>query len=424
MKATLNKKTDTQATVTVQMDEAALAPIVKDIYDRLRKNVKAAGFRPGKAPNAIVDRELGTAAVQNEILEAATSHSYARAIREHELAAIAQPEVKLTKFVPYTELEFEATVELLPPIQLADYKHLKAKRPEVKVQDDEIDMVVDDLRKRVAKRQDADHAASMGDEVTIDFDGTRDGKPVEGAKSQNYPLLLGSGSFIPGFEEELIGLRAGDEKGFVITFPKDYGAKELAGQKVHFAIKLHKVVEIKLPEVDDAFAAEVGPFKTVAEMRAAVSENVGGEKEREAARDYERALLAELQQATKMSVPEKLIEAQVERLRRELDDNLQQRGQSIEEYAAMQGTTPETIESEVGPEAKRRVELALILTEVAKAEKVSVDDDDIHAEIARLKTQYPDPEMQRELDRPETHDEIYNQLMATRTIAKIQEYNK
>jgi len=424
MKATLNKKTDTHAQLTIQLDEAALKPIVRDIYDRLRVNVKAAGFRPGKAPDAIVERELGTTAVQNEVLEAATNHSYSHAIREHELPVITQPEVTLTKFVPYTELEYQATVELLPPIKLANYKHLKAKKPEVKVEDDEVNQVIEDLRKRVATRKDADRAAKLGDEVVIDFDGTKDGKPIEGAKSQNYPLLLGSNSFIPGFEEELVGLKAGSDKGFDITFPKDYGSKELAGQKVHFDIKVHRVVEIVLPEISDEFAGGVGPFKTVAEMRAAVEDNVKAEKQREAARDYERVMLAELQQATKMQVPEKLVQAQAERLRHELQDNLEQRGQTIEDYAAMQGTTPEEINKEVEPEAKRRVELALILTEVAKAENIQVSDADVVGEISRLKSQYTDAEMQRELDRPETAEEIYNQLMATRTIAKITEYNE
>lgn len=423
MKATIHKQSDTQATFTVSMDKKALEPIVANTYNRLRQSLKVAGFRPGKAPDSIVDRELGANSVQNEILEAATSNSYAQAVRENKLPVVTQPEVKIIKFVPYTELEYEATVELLPPIKLGDYKKLSAKLEQPKVEEAEIDQVISDLGKRTAGRNDVTRAAKLGDEVTLDFDGTKAGKPVQGAKSANFPLVLGSGSFIPGFEDQVVGLKAGDEKTFDITFPKDYGQSELAGQKVQFAIKAHKITELTTPEVNDAFAAEVGPYKTVKELREAIAENIRGEKGRTADQEYERVLLSELQKKSTLSVPQKLIEQQVARLRHELEDNLSQRGQSVEDYAKSQNMTVEQLDKEVEPEAKRRIELALILTEVAKAEGITVSDQEVKDELGRLRGQYTDPEMQRELDRPETSEEIYNHLMASRTIAKIKDYN-
>jgi len=424
MNSVIKKQTDSEAIFTVTLDEAALAQYVTTTYERLRKNLKVAGFRPGKAPNSIVDRELGSGAVQGEILEAATSHSYAHAVRDHQLPVVTQPEVKLTKFVPYTELEYEATVELLPPIKLADYKKLKTRPTVAKVEDDEIDQVISDLRQRMAERKDADRPAQNGDEVVIDFAGSKEGKPVEGATAQNYPLRIGSNAFIPGFEEQIVGLKGGDEKEFNITFPADYGEKSLAGQPVTFKIKLHRVVEMKLPELDDAFAAQVGPHQTVADLREAVTDMIKGQKGQDVARDYERDLLAELQQGSRLKVPQKLIDQQMERLRHDLEHNLEQRGQTTSDYAAAQGTDEAGVNKEMAAEAMRRIELALILTEIAKAENISVSPEDIDEELGRLRSQYSDAEMQKELNAPETREEIYNHLMASRTIAKIRSYNE
>lgn len=424
MNSVIKKQSDSEAVFIVTLDEAALSQYVASTYDRLRQNLKVAGFRPGKAPNQVVDRELGSSAVQSEILEAATSYSYAHAVRDHQLPVVTQPEVKLLKFVPYTELEYEATVELLPPIKLADYKKLKTRPTAVKVETDEIDRVIEDLRQRAAERTDADRVAKNGDEVTIDFAGSKDGQPVSGATAQNYPLRLGSNAFIPGFEEQVIGLKAGADKDFDITFPADYGEKSLAGQPVRFKIKVHRVVELKLPEIDDTFAAAVGPHQTVADLRAAVTDMIKGQKDQDNAQAYERELLAELQTGSNLKVPQKLIDQQVAKLSEDLERTIEQRGQTKAEYAATQGTTMERIDQEIVPEATRRIELALILTEIAKLEEITVTPTEIDDELARLRSQYTDPEMQKELSAPETREEIYNHLMASRTIAKIRSYNE
>lgn len=424
MKTVIKKQTDTHVTIGVYLDEAALADIVAATYDRLRKPLKIAGFRPGKAPNAMVERELGAAAVQAEVLEAATSHSYAHAVREHNLPVIAQPDVKLTKFVPYTELEYEAVAEVLPPVKLADYKHLKAKPEQVKAEPSEVDQVIEDLRKRAAKRIDVDRAATAGDEAVIDFDGSKNGQPVTGASSKNYPLVLGSGSFIPGFEDQLIGLKAGDDKTFTIPFPKDYGQKDLAGQKVEFAIKVHRVVGLELPEINDDFAQQVGQQPSLAALRQDIELAVQRQKQQEADQIFENSMLRELQAGSKLTVPERMSQQQVDRLRQELNNSLEQRSQTLAEYAQSQGKTEADIEADIQNEAKRRVELALILTEVAKVEQIAVSQADIDVELELLKGQYTDPDMQAELASPDTREEIYNHLMATRTIAKIKEYNE
>lgn len=422
MNSSIQEQTETQATLVITLDQAALEPIVGRTYNKLRSGVKVSGFRPGKAPNFIVERELGANAVQQEVLEAATSASYADAIRQHDLPVIASPKVELTKFVPYTELEFKATVDLLPQAKLADYKKLKLKRPVVTVEDKEVDRVIEDLRRRVATKKPVQRAAATGDEVTIDFSGTKDGQPVTGATATSYPLTLGSGSFIPGFEEKLIGLSAGEDKTFDITFPKDYDQAELAGQKVTFAIKVHKVAAVELPEITDKLASEVGPFKDVAALRQSITATIKEEKEQAADQEFERQMLDELIKGSKMALPDGLVHNQLHRLRDELAERLSASGMDVEKYAKLRGKTPEQLDEELKPEAERRVKLAIILHQVAKDEGLAVTQTEVADELARLKAQYPDPEMQRQLSQPETSDEVYNHLLSTKTIAKIQSY--
>ncbi len=423
MTAVIKKQTDTHVTLGVHLDEAALADIVAATYDRLRRPLKVAGFRPGKAPNAVVDRELGSAAVQSEVLQAATEHSYAHAVREHDLAVVASPEVTLKKFVPYTELEYEAVAEVLPPIKLADYKQLKTKPEPVKIDQAEVDQVIDDLRKRVAKRQDSNKPAAMGDEVTFDFEGRKAGQLVPGASSKAYPLVLGSGSFIPGFEDELVGLKTGDDKTFEITFPKDYQAQELAGQPVEFKVKVQKVASVELPAANDDFAKEVGQ-PSLAELRADIEQSLNQRQGEQNERAFEQALINELQQGSQLTVPQSMLRGQIDKLRQEMVQSLEQQGQTIADYAKNQGKSEADVDKEIEDEARRRLELALVLTEVAKAEQIQVTREDIEAEIELLKGQYTDPQMQKELASPETREEVYNHLMASRTIAKIREYNE
>lgn len=424
MKSEVTKKTSTDTTLKVTVDQAALAPHVKAAFDKLRRQVKAPGFRPGKAPDHIVEREIGSQAIQNEVLEHAVMHSYADAVKQHELPVIASPEVSIAKFVPYTDLEYTATVDILPKIELTDYKNLKLKRPEVKVEPKEVDQVVDDLRKRLAVRTSVKRAAEMGDEVNIDFDGSRDGQPVTGASSKSYDLLLGSGAFIPGFEEYLVGGETGQTKEFDITFPKDYQSTDLAGQKVQFKVVINNVSQVQLPEADAKFVSQVSPHQTVEDLKADISDRIKTEKAEAGERQFEQTVMDHILEKSKLSLPARLVEQQTSRIRHELEQRIATSGLDMDKYLKLAGKTAEQLSAEMKPEAEKRVGLALILTEIARAENLKVDPGEIEAELARLKQSYPDREMQVELDRPETREEIYNHLLASKTIAKVLSYIK
>jgi trigger factor len=422
MIAEVTKRTDTHVTFSIKVTQAELEHARDHAYDKYRPQVKAAGFRPGKAPDNIVAREAGEGAIQNEALEHALSHSYSDAVMQEKLAVIAQPDVQVKKFVPYSELEYEATVEVVPPVKLPDYKKIKKAAKSPKVTDEQINEMIDDLRRRVAKRVPAPRAAEMGDEIKFDFAGKKDGKAVEGATGKNYTLKLGSGQFIPGFEEEMVGLKVGDEKTFDITFPEDYHQKSLSGQVVTFTVTIHEVTELELPEVTDKFAAEVGPFKTVAALREDVIDQLKVEGEDEAKREYEQELLDDIVGKSTAKVPERLVTQQVERLKSEMSQRLASSGLNMEQYLEAQKQTQEELEKEIRPEAEKRVKLAMVLSEVAKAEQMVVGQDEIEREIEQLRGQYSDPVMQKELAGDQIKEDVYNHLMATKVIAKLVDY--
>ena len=422
MKAEVTKRTDTEITFNITVSEPEIKHAKEHAFEHYRPKVKVAGFRPGKAPDNIVEREIGAATIQSEVVEHAINHAYSDAVFQEKVAVIAHPEIQLKKFVPYNELEFEAKVEIIPPVKLADYKKIKKSLKKVEIKQAEIDEVVEDLRRRVAKRVPAVRAAEMEDEVKFDFTGRKDGKEVPGAAGKNYTLKLGSGTFIPGFEEELVGLKVGDEKKFKITFPKDYHEKTLANQPVEFEVKIHEVTSLELPEVNDKFAAEVGPFKTVKELRADVEDQLKVEAEQKAKRDHEQEVLDEIIKKSEMTVPERMVLQQVERMKAEIEQRLASSGLNMDQYLQAQKQTQEDLEKQMRPEAEKRVKLAMVLSEVSKQENLNVGNEEIEKEIETLREQYTDPKMQKELESERVREDIFNHLMSGKVVRKLVEY--
>ncbi|MBW4061550.1 trigger factor [Candidatus Saccharibacteria bacterium] len=419
METKLTSRTENQAQLTISLNEAKLKPIVAHVLNDLRPRVKAAGFRPGKAPDHIVERDLGSALVQNEVLEHAVQESYSEAVKAENLPIVAPPQVQIDKFVPYTELEYKVTVELMPKFTLPKYQDIRIKRPVIAVDPAEVEQTITDLRRREAVRLDTDRAIEADDEVVFDFDGTKDGQPVRGASAKDQTLVIGSGLFIPGFEDELIGMKKGDEKSFDIRFPDEYHESTLAGQVVTFKVKINSVKELILPAVDSVLADKVGGFKSVDAMKADIADRLSSEKAEAATRDYEQQVLAKLLEETKFSIPESLLDQQLRRLRAELEQNLAYSGLDLPKYLEMSKKTEDELTEELKPEAERRVGLAMILTEVASAENITLSAKELDDEIERMKVQYKDEATRAELDRPETREEVYNHLMASRVIGKL-----
>jgi len=424
MQITLNNLAPTKVELTISADQALLDATKERVLADLAKDVNMAGFRRGHAPKALVEKNVDPTVLQSRFLDDAINDMYVEALTEQKLRPVAQPEVSVTKFVPFTELEFKATVEVVGKITLPDYKKIKLEKKVEATTDKDVTAVLDDLRRRDSKKEEVKRAAKDGDEVVIDFSGVdaKTKQAIEGATGGDYPLVLGSGTFIPGFEPELVGLKAGEEKTFDVTFPADYGSADLQNKKVTFTVKVRTVRELQLATLDDAFAAGVGPFKTVAELKADVKKQLQAEKENQAQRSFENELLATLAEKAKADIPTVLIDEEIDRMELEEKRNLLYRGQTWQEHLKAEGKTDEQHREGLRESAEARVKTGLVLGEVAEAEKINVTAEELDVYVAGLKAQYTDKQMQAELNKPENRRELGSRLLTEKTIAKLSSY--
>lgn len=413
----------TNASLTIIAHEADLSPLKQHVLSHFQSHVKVPGFRAGKVPLALVEKHTDPGQFQSEFLEEAISQMYAQAVQESNLRPVSRPEVELKKFVPYTELEFEVKVDVIGEIKLGDYKNLKIAKPKVEVTADDVKAVIKSLQTRMAEKKDVNRAAKDGDQVWIDFKGVdAKGEPVNGADGKDYPLILGSNTFIPGFEPALVGLSAGEEKTFDVTFPKDYQVKALANKKVTFTVNVTKVQEVVEPKVDDDFAAKAGPFKTVSELKEDIKKQLKAERENQSKQEFENTLVRELASKSSVEVPDALVEEQIDRIENEERQNLVYRGQTWEEHLKGEGVTAEEHRKQKHEAAAERVKMGLVLSAVAEAENLTVTPEELEIRLQILKGQYKDATMQAELDKPENRQDIAARLLTEKTLQKLTSY--
>lgn len=421
MQVKSDKVSETKLKLTLTADEKVLAPLKDAAVARLGKNVKLPGFRSGKAPQHLIEKNLDDQILQSEVLQEAMDQMYRHALQSENIRPVDAPKATLKKFVPYTSLEFEAEVEVFGTVKLPNYKKIKKTKPEVNVTEKDITAVIDNLKTRMSEKKDVTREAKDGDQVVIDFTGVDDKKqPIKGADGKDYPLILGSDTFIPGFEKNLVGLKNGEVKTFTLTFPKDYGVKALANKKVTFTATVTKVQEVVEPKVDDAFAAKVGPFKTVKELKSDIKKQLKTEKEEKATRDLEGELVNEIVDKTKLDMPEALVAEQMESLLREVQQNITYRGMTFQEMLEQEGLTEDQYKSKViRPEAETRVRTGLVLAEIASEEKIDVTPEELELRMQALKAQYKDEAMQAELEKPETRQSIASRMITEKTVNKL-----
>lgn len=424
MPITKKNLTPTTVKLTIVAEPAILNEAKAHVLKDLAKDVKLQGFRAGKAPLSVIEKNVDQSLLQSQFLDHALNQLYINAISDEKLRPVAQPKVSVTKFVPFTTLEVEMELEVVGAIKLPDYKAFRLAPKPVKVEAKAVDEVMTNLRSRAADTKDVDRPAKNGDQVIIDFAGTDadTGAAINGADGKDYPLVLGSNSFIPGFEPNLIGMKAGADKTFEITFPKDYGVATLQNRHVRFAVTVHKVQAVSEPTIDDAFAASVGPFKTVAELKADIKAQLQTEREQEARRQYESELLEALAKKAKVDIPKALIDEEVDRHEADERQNLTYRGQTWQEHLAEEGVSEEEHREKQRPAAELRVRAGLVLSEVADEERLTVTPEELEIRIQLLKGQYQDQAMQAELDKPEVRRDIASRMLSEKTIGKLADY--
>ena len=423
MKHTLNKSSKTQVEVKVTLDEHDLAVAKKAAVQTLSKEVKVSGFRKGKVPAAVAEKHIEPLALANQVTEYAINVALNDVANSEDLRVLDRPKVELGDFEPYSKLEFSATIEIVPEVTLGDYKKLKAKRETVDVSDAEVDEVVVRMQKQLAEKKAVKRAAKDGDEVNIDFVGKKDDKPFDGGTANGYDIVLGSGSFIPGFEEAIVGHKAGDAFDVPLSFPDDYHAEHLKGAAVVFSVTLNEVREVMTPAVDDEFAAKVGPFKTVQAMREDVRVQLSDQKQKELDDKFKDALVEQLVSISTVPVPQVLVDDQARSIEQDAMQNLMYRGMNAEQYIESQGYKDhdEWREKEFMVAAKNRVQSGLALAELSKVEKIEVTKDELDERHAQMLEQYPT--MKDQLETSEARRDIANRVITEKTVDRLVELN-
>ncbi len=414
----------TKVALTITATEVELAPIKNLVVEQLSKNVKIAGFREGKVPLQVAEKHLDPELLSSEFVNEAINQLYIEAVKSQAVDPVAQPTIEIKKIVPYDVLEFEAQIDTLGAVKVGKYKKLAVKKDVIKITEKEIGEVTKSLQVQQSEKKDVDRVAKNDDQVWIDFSGKdAKGDPVSGADGKDYPIILGSKTFIPGFEENVEGLKAGEEKTFTIPFPKDYGVKALAGRKVTFTVTVKKVQEVILPKLDDELASKAGPFKTVDELKSNIEINLKQEREAQAERKYESDLMDKIYTTSKVEIPDVLISQQIKYEIDDLKKNLTYRGQTYAEFLTAEGTTEEKYEKEVvRPKSEKNIGFSILLSEIAKTEDIQIESTELESQINLMKAQYQDPAMQEQLNQPEARRDIASRMLTQKTLEKIKTY--
>ncbi|QJU09284.1 trigger factor [Candidatus Saccharibacteria bacterium oral taxon 488] len=426
MKTTVKKLSDTNVCLTITLGADELNAAEQVALTKMARDLKVPGFRKGKVPVSVAAKHVNPMALQEQVLDNALSKAVAEAFMNEKLQALERPSVEVKKFVPNQEVEFTAEATVVPPVKLGDYKKLKAKPQAVKVDAKDVDEIIERMQQNFVDKAEVKRAAQEGDEAIIDFVGKKDGVAFDGGSAKDFALKLGGGQFIPGFEEGVVGHKAGETFDLDLEFPKDYHAENLAGAKVMFSVTLHKVNELKLPELNDEFAAKCGPFTDVKELKADIKREITAQKEREAKEKLKDELVAELADSSKVALPELLIDDQLRSIEQDLMQNLSYRGLTMDSYLKTQGFKDKADwqKKEARPAAEKRVKAGLVLAGLSKELGVEVSREELDRQISTFKQQYgKDAKLAARFDDPNVHRDIANRMITDKTIDKLVELN-
>jgi trigger factor len=410
------------------LDAKELADAEQVALTKLAKEIKAPGFRKGKVPASVAAKYVDPNQLAQQTADDALSKAVAQAFLDEDLQALERPAVELKKFVPGQEMEFTAEAEVLPKIKLGNYKKLGVRQEKVKVEPKDVDDVLGRMQEGLSEKKAIKRAAKSGDEVIIDFTGKKDGVAFEGGTAKDYALKLGSNSFIPGFEEGIVGKQPGETFDLPLKFPKTYHVADLAGADVVFTTTLKKVNELVLPELDDAFATKADKrFASLKDLKADIRQEIERQKEREALDKLKDELVGRLIEKSDVPAPQVLLDDQARSIEQDMTQNLMYQGLTIEQYIANKGfkDKDDWRESEVLPAAKKRVQAGLVLAELSKLEKIEATNDELAEHINLYKQQYANsPDMAKRFDEPEGQRDIANRLLTEKTVDRLVELNR
>jgi len=404
-----------ETTVVVEIDKELMESGVNKAYMKARKSIMIPGFRKGKAPRKMIEAMYGAHVFYEDGLEEIFPEIYQFAIVDQELKAVGRPTLADMQISDDHIVTLTLTTDVYPEVTLGDYKGLEIEKNEVSVSDEQVQAELDRMAQNVASTETVDRTAEMGDTANINFEGFDNGVPFDGGKGENYDLKLGSGSFVPGFEEQVVGMAAGEEKDIDITFPEDYHA-ELAGKPVVFHVKVNSVTTTNVPAQDDEFAKDVSEFDTLEELKADIRAKALEQAEKQAQSAFEQACVDKAAENTTVDMPNGLIEAELDNQMERFGYQLQMSGYSMEQYAKMMGGDLNTMRNAFRPAAEKQAKVNVTLAKIVEVEGITVTEEDMTAEYEALASQYS-----LELDKVKSmvpEDEIKTSL-ETRKAVKV-----
>ena len=374
-------------TITVEIDKDLMEKGVNAAYLKARKNIQLPGFRRGKAPRKMIESMYGAHVFYEDGLEEIFPQVYQAAVIDQGVKAIGRPDLTDLQISEDNIVTITISTEVYPEVTLGEYKGIEAPKAEVNVTDEQVEAELNTMAQNVSSTETVERAAEMGDTANIDFEGFDNGVPFEGGKGNNFDLKLGSGSFVPGFEEQVVGMSAGEEKDIDITFPEDYHA-ELAGKPVVFHVKCNKVTTTTIPAMDDEFAKDVSEFDTLEELKADIRAKQIENAEKQAASAFEQACIDRVAENTTVDMPKAMVEAELDNQMERFAYQLQMSGYSVEAYAKMMGGDMNTIRNAFRPAAEKQAKIDVTLAKIVEVEGITVTDEDIAAEYEALAANY------------------------------------
>lgn len=382
------EKEAVQAKVTVEITRAELEPAINKVYLKVRKDISMPGFRKGKAPRMVIEAAYGKHVFFEDAIEEMFSDIYKECVLSQDIKPVGRPSISKLDINDDDSVTMVIDTDLYPEVTLGQYKGLEVEKAEATVEASEVDAEIDRMANNIARISTVERAAQDGDTAVIDFEGFKDGVAFDGGKGESYELKLGSGSFIPGFEEQVVGMSAGEEKDINVSFPENYHAKELAGAPVVFKVKVHEVKETIVPEKDDEFVKDVSEFDTMAELRADIEKKILDEKQAGIDRAFENAAIEKAVANMTVEIPDSMVEEELDHELERMDYELRSQGASLEAYAQMMGGNMDNIRNSLRPGALNTVKTNVMLDAVVDAENIEVSDDECEEEYKKLAESY------------------------------------
>ena len=381
------EKKGNEAVIVVEIDKELMESGVNKAYMKARKSIQIPGFRKGKAPRKMIEAMYGAHVFYEDGLEEIVPEVYKAAVLDQDVKAIGRPSLTDMQISEDNIVTLTLTTEVYPEVTLGQYKGLEVEKMEVSVSDEQVAAELDRMAQNVASTENVDRPAEMGDTTNIDYEGFDNGVPFEGGKGENFDLKLGSGHFVPGFEDQIVGMSAGEEKDINITFPEDYHA-DLAGKAVVFHVKVNKVTVTSVPALDDEFAKDVSEFETLEELKADIRAKAEEQAEKQAKSAFENAAVEKAAENTTVDMPKALVDAELDTQMERFAYQLQMSGYSMEQYAKMMGGDMNSLRNAFRPQAEKQAKISVTLEKIVEVEGITVSDEEINEEFEKLAKDY------------------------------------